>query len=196
MFESTAEKTEKKVNVKDMTVIALVTAVICIIAPFSIPIAISPIPITLALFALFLAGIILGKWKGVVCTVIYLLLGMVGLPVFNGFSGGVQKLVGPTGGYLIGYLFLVFFTGLFVEKFPNKIPMYFVGGIIGIIVCYAFGTVWFVLQYKVGFLEALCISIYSYGFSEVSSGGHYRFTGAKDPDPSESDLINILKKIT
>ena len=45
MFESTAEKTEKKVNVKDMTVIALVTAVICIIAPFSIPIAISPIPI-------------------------------------------------------------------------------------------------------------------------------------------------------
>lgn len=87
MFESTAEKTEKKVNVKDMTVIALVTAVICIIAPFSIPIAISPIPITLALFALFLAGIILGKWKGVVCTVIYLLLGMVGLPVFNGFSG-------------------------------------------------------------------------------------------------------------
>ena len=56
MFESTAEKTEKKVHVKDMTVIALVTAVICIIAPFSIPIAISPIPITLALFALFLAS--------------------------------------------------------------------------------------------------------------------------------------------
>ena len=52
MFESTVEKTEKKVNVKDMTVIALVTAVICIIAPFSIPIAISPIPITLALFFL------------------------------------------------------------------------------------------------------------------------------------------------
>ena len=107
MFESTAEKTEKKVNVKDMTVIALVTAVICIIAPFSIPIAISPIPITLALFALFLAGIILGKWKGVVCTVIYLLLGMVGLPVFNGFSGGVQKLVGPTGGYLTGWMTIV-----------------------------------------------------------------------------------------
>lgn len=162
MVESTAEKTEKKVNVKDVTVIALVTAVICIIAPFSIPIAISPIPITLALFALFLAGIILGKWKGVVCTVIYLLLGMVGLPVFNGFSGGVQKLVGPTGGYLIGYLFLVFFTGLFVEKFPNKIPMYFVGGIIGIIVCYAFGTVWFVLQYKVGFLEALTMCVFPY----------------------------------
>ena len=109
-----------------------------------------------------LAGIILGKWKGVVCTVIYLLLGMVGLPVFNGFSGGVQKLVGPTGGYLDRLPVFGIFTGLFVEKFPNKIPMYFVGGIIGIIVCYAFGTVWFVLQYKVGFLEALTMCVFPY----------------------------------
>lgn len=155
-------KDTKGISVRDMTVIALVTAVICIIAPFSIPIAISPIPITLALFALFLAGIILGKWKGVLSTVVYLLLGMVGLPVFTGFTGGVQKLAGPTGGYLVGYIFLVFFIGLFVEKFPNKIPMYFVGGILGIIACYAFGTVWFVIQYKVGFLEALTMCVFPY----------------------------------
>lgn len=161
-MELQQKKTEKKVNVKDMTVIALVTAVICTLHRFLFQSQFRRYPITLALFALFLAGIILGKWKGVVCTVIFLLLGMVGLPVFNGFSGGVQKLVGPTGGYLIGYLFLVFFTGLFVEKFPNKIPMYFVGGIIGIIVCYAFGTVWFVLQYKVGFLEALTMCVFPY----------------------------------
>ncbi len=157
-------KDTRGISVRDMTVIALVTAVICIIAPFSIPIpiAISPIPITLALFALFLAGIILGKWKGVLSTVVYLLLGMVGLPVFTGFTGGVQKLAGPTGGYLVGYIFLVFFIGLFVEKFPNKIPMYFVGGILGIIACYAFGTVWFVIQYKVGFLEALTMCVFPY----------------------------------
>ncbi len=147
----------------------------------------------------FLAGIILGKWKGVVCTVIYLLLGMVGLPVFNGFSGGVQKLVGPTGGYLIGYLFLVFFTGLFVEKFPNKIPMYFVGGIIGIIVCYAFGTVWFVLQYKVGFLEALTMCVFPYIpmdlvklVAAVIIGSQVR----KILIGQNLILINILKKIT
>lgn len=152
----------KKITVKDMTIIAMVTAVICIIAPFSIPIAISPIPITLALFALFLAGIILGKWKGVISTVVYLLLGMVGLPVFTGFTGGVQKLAGPTGGYLVGYIFLVFFIGLFVEKFPNKMPMYFVGGILGIIACYAFGTVWFIIQYKVGLLEALTMCVFPY----------------------------------
>lgn len=161
--QGTSERKDTRgISVRDMTVIALVTAVICIIAPFSIPIAISPIPITLALFALFLAGIILGKWKGVLSTVVYLLLGMVGLPVFTGFTGGVQKLAGPTGGYLVGYIFLVFFIGLFVEKFPNKIPMYFVGGILGIIACYAFGTVWFVIQYKVGFLEALTMCVFPY----------------------------------
>ena len=86
----------KKITVKDMTVIALVTAVICIISPFSIPIAVSPVPITLALFAIYLGGIILGWKKGLLSVVIYLLLGMVGLPIFSGFSGGVQKLVGPT----------------------------------------------------------------------------------------------------
>lgn len=151
-----------RISVREMTMIALVTAVICIIAPFSIPIPISPIPITLALFALFLAGIILGKWKGVISAVLYLLLGMVGLPVFTGFTGGVQKLAGPTGGYLVGYIFLVFFIGLFVEKFPGKILMYFVGGILGIVACYAFGTVWFVIQYKVGFLEALTMCVFPY----------------------------------
>lgn len=153
---------EGRISVREMTTIALVTAIICIIAPFSIPIPISPIPVTLALFALFLAGIILGKWKGVISAVLYLLLGMVGLPVFTGFTGGVQKLTGPTGGYLVGYIFLVFFTGLFVEKFPGKMPMYFLGGLLGIVSCYAFGTLWFVIQYKVGFLEALTMCVFPY----------------------------------
>ncbi|MCI8326387.1 MAG: biotin transporter BioY [Lachnospiraceae bacterium] len=152
----------KKITVKDMSVIAMVTAVISIISPFSIPIPISPIPITLSFFALFLAGIILGKWKGVISTIVYLLLGMAGLPVFTGFTGGIQKFVGPTGGYLVGYVFLVFFIGLFVEKFPGKILMYVVGGILGIIACYAFGTAWFVIQYQTGIMEALTMCVFPY----------------------------------
>lgn len=152
----------KKITVKDMTVIALVTAVICIISPFSIPIAVSPVPITLALFAIYLGGIILGWKKGLLSVVIYLLLGMVGLPIFSEFSGGVQKLVGPTGGYLVGFLFLVFFTGFFVDKFPNKIPMYFVGGLLGLVVCYLFGTLWFMIQYKTGFVETLGMCVIPY----------------------------------
>ena len=162
MFESTAEKTEKKVNVKDMTVIALVTAVICIIAPFSIPIAISPIPITLALFALFLAGIILGKWKGVVCTVIYLLLGLVGLPVFSGFSGGFAKLAGPTGGYLIGFLFMIPLTGILFEKTGKSFWKQFGAMVLGTLVCYLFGTVWLCLQLNLDFIGGLGVGVIPY----------------------------------
>ena len=158
----TATKKETALGIRQMAMIGVMTAVTCIAAPFSIPIPVSPVPLSLTTFILYLSVYILGTRNAFISYVIYLLLGMVGLPVFNGFSGGVQKLVGPTGGYLIGYLFLVFFTGLFVEKFPNKIPMYFVGGIIGIIVCYALGTVWFVLQYKVGFLEALTMCVFPY----------------------------------
>lgn len=154
--------TIKRITVRDMAVVALVTAVICIISPFSIPIAISPVPITLALFAVYLSGIILGCKRGLISVFVYLLLGMVGLPIFSGFTGGVQKLVGPTGGYLIGYIFLVWITGFFVERFPHKKGMYVAGGVIGLATCYLFGTIWFVLQYKVGFTAALTMCVIPY----------------------------------
>lgn len=151
-----------KIKAKDMTMVALVTAALCIISPFSIPIPISPIPITMALYAIYLGSIILGKARGVMSTLIYLLLGMVGLPVFTGFSGGLQKLAGPTGGYLIGYIFLAFFTGLFVEKYPGRLRMYFLGGVIGLVFCYAFGTAWFLFQYDVGVQAALVMCVLPY----------------------------------
>ena len=64
--------------------------------------------------------------------VIFLLLGMVGLPVFSGFSGGLAKLAGPTGGYLIGFIFTALVTGFFINKF-NKIYMYVIGMILGMV---------------------------------------------------------------
>lgn len=154
--------TAKQITVKDMAVVALVTAVICVIAPFSIPIAVSPVPMTLALFAIYLGGMILGCKRGLVSVLLYLLLGMVGLPIFSGFTGGAAKLIGPTGGYLIGYIFLVWITGFFVERFPNKKGMYFIGGAAGLMSCYLFGTVWFVLQYQVGFIAALTMCVIPY----------------------------------
>ena len=159
-MNNTATKTNSKFTIQQIAMIAVMTAVTCVLAPLSIPIG--PVPISLTNLVIYFSLFILGTEKGTISYLIYLLIGLVGIPVFSGFTSGPGKLFGPTGGYLIGYLFLVFFTGLFVEKFPNKIPMYFVGGIIGIIVCYAFGTVWFVLQYKVGFLEALTMCVFPY----------------------------------
>ena len=149
-----------RLTLREQLLAAMFAGVIAVSAQIVIPLGF--IPLSLQTFTVGLTATLLGRRTGSWAITLYLLLGFIGLPVFAGGKSGIGVLFGPTGGYLIGYLFLVFFTGLFVEKFPNKIPMYFVGGIIGIIVCYAFGTVWFVLQYKVGFLEALTMCVFPY----------------------------------
>ena len=98
---------------KDMTLIAVMAALICVAGPLSI--AIGPIPLSLASFAVYLAGAVLGAKRGPLAVAIYLLIGLVGVPVFSGFSGGFQKLIGVTGGYLVGYLPCALLTGLGVK---------------------------------------------------------------------------------
>ncbi len=145
-----------------MVLIALITAITCILAPMSIPIPVSPVPITLTNLVI-LIGIYLLGWKdATISYIIYLLLGLVGLPVFSGFSGGLGKLAGPTGGYLIGFIFLTLIAGLFVEKFPNNIPLIVLGMILGMIVTYLFGTIWLGYQMNASFLEALAIGVLPY----------------------------------
>ena len=91
------------------------TAIICVIAPFAITIPISPVPISLATFVIYLTIIILGWRDGVISVVLYVFLGFAGAPVFTGFTGGAGKVLGPTGGYIIGYIFLAFIEGAFVD---------------------------------------------------------------------------------
>ena len=101
-----------------MAVTALMTAVTCIVAPLSIPIG--PVPISLTNFAIYLSLYILGWKKGTVSYLLYLLLGLVGLPVFSGFSGGIAKLAGPTGGYIIGFIPMAIIAGIIIEKTHQK----------------------------------------------------------------------------
>lgn len=145
----------KNFKTVDFVTIALVAAVLCILAPVSITLGFTPIPITLGLFAVVMAGIILGRVRGTICVLVYILLGAVGLPVFSGYMGGIQKIAGPTGGYLWGYLFLVWITGYFVERFAGNWYMSFFGALVGTIVCYGFGTLWMGLQLKMTPMEAL-----------------------------------------
>ena len=121
-MEMTHEKTREKhsINTYQLTATALMAAVLCALASMSITIGI--VPISLATFVIYLDAYILGSRMATVSTFIYLLLGLVGLPVYSGFSSGPAKLFGPTGGYLFGYLFLAFISGWFIERFPkNKI---------------------------------------------------------------------------
>lgn len=149
-------------KIKDMTYIALVAAVMCVIAPITIPLPFTPIPISMATFVVYITTIIIGKKRAVISILIYLLIGAVGVPVFSGYSGGVQKIASPTGGYLIGYIFCAFVIGWFVEKFENKMYMYAVGVAVGTLTCYTVGTVWLSYQAQLTFTEALIMGVIPY----------------------------------
>lgn len=153
-----------KFTTKTMVTIALVTAITCILAPFSIPIPISPVPISLTNLILYISVFILSWKQATTSYIIYLLLGTVGLPVFSGFSGGLGKLAGPTGGYLAGFLFLTIISGIFVEKASGKyrIAIYAAGMIIGTAVTYFFGTIWLASQLNMTFVQGLAVGVFPY----------------------------------
>ena len=138
-----------------MTFISLCTAMMCILAPLSISIPVSPVPISLTIFAILISAYVLGLKGCVFSFLLYALIGLVGVPVFSKFTGGPGVLLGPTGGYIIGFVFVAFFSGLFIERFENKRYMHLIGMIMGIAICYAFGTAWLAQQAGMNFSSAL-----------------------------------------
>lgn len=145
-----------------LTLIALMTAITCILGPLSIVVPISPVPLSFTNLAVFLTVMILGWKKGTVSYLIYLLIGFIGVPVFSSFTSGPAKLLGPTGGYLIGFIFMAIVSGLFIEKFNGKVYMYLLGMAIGAFICYAFGTVWLSIQANLNFGAALMAGVIPY----------------------------------
>lgn len=152
----------QKIRTKQMVLIALMTAVTCVLGPLSIPLPFSPVPISLTNFAIFLAIFVLGMKSGTISFIIYLLLGAVGVPVFSSFRGGFQVLVGPTGGYLIGFIFLALIMGFALDHFDRKLVPTIIGMIIGMAVCYAFGTVWLAKLLSLSFKEGLMMGVIPY----------------------------------
>ena len=133
-------------TVKDMTLTAVIAALLCIAGPLSI--AVGPVPLSLATFAVYLAGVILGRKWGTVSVGLYLLIGIIGVPVFSGFSGGFQKLAGVTGGYLVGYLPCAFLTGMGAERAKNEGRKWVLPAmmVLGTVILYGIGTAWFMIQ--------------------------------------------------
>ncbi len=152
----------KHTKTQTLTIIALMAAVTCILGPLSITIPVSPVPISFTNLAIYLTVMILGWKKGVVSYLIYLLIGLAGVPVFSAFTSGPGKLLGPTGGYLIGFVFLALISGFFVEKFNGKIYMYAAGMVVGTAVTYAFGTIWLAYQAHMDFAAALMAGVIPY----------------------------------
>jgi len=137
-----------------MTRIALMAAVLCILAPISIPVPVSSVALTLATFVLYLMAYILKPRQVLTVVGIYLLLGAIGLPVFSGYMAGISRFAAPGGGYLIGYLFLAGISSWFVQKY-SAVSMQVIGMFLGTLVMYTLGTLWMANTTGISFLSAL-----------------------------------------
>ena len=101
------------------------------------------------------------KW-GTVATALYILIGLAGVPVFAGFTSGPAKLLGPTGGYMIGYLFVALISGFFIDKWFGKLWMHAVGMVTGTGICYLLGTLWLAHSASLTFKAALMAGVIPY----------------------------------
>ena len=141
------------IPVRDMVNTALFTAVLCVVAPFSI--SIGPIPLSFATLVIYLAAGSL-SWKySTLSVLIYVALGAVGLPVFSNFGGGFHKIAGLTGGFIIGYIPLALVASLSVELFKGKRLFFIFGMVIGTALLYTCGVIWFMLQSGASLVTAL-----------------------------------------
>ncbi len=139
----------KKTETKRLVLCGVCAALTCVLAPLSIPIPVSAVPISLATFAVLLSAALLGPKLGVISQAVYILLGCIGLPVFAGFSGGPGAIAGPTGGYIVGYLLLalveggIYYTLGGRGRYLKKTGVLVFAMIVGTAALYALGTVWF-----------------------------------------------------
>lgn len=156
--------TKKSMKAADMTSIALLAVLIAICSWISIPAA---VPFTMQTFAIFLAVGLLGGKRGTTAVLIYLLLGAVGIPVFAGFQGGLGYMLGATGGYIIGFLFSALIMWALEPVLGQKPWGLLFSMILGLLVCYLFGTLWFMAVYAktsgaIGLMTALGWCVFPY----------------------------------
>ncbi|MBR4800834.1 MAG: biotin transporter BioY [Clostridia bacterium] len=137
-------------HTRDLTYIALTVGLISVCSWISVP---TIVPFTLQTFAVFASVLLLGGKRGTIAILCYILLGLAGAPVFSNMTGGVGVLAGPTGGYIIGFLFVGLAYWLAETIFGKRLFAQITSLVIGLAVCYAFGTAWFVLVYGNSFGE-------------------------------------------
>ncbi|BCN32464.1 biotin transporter BioY [Anaeromicropila herbilytica] len=152
----------ERLSIYDITAMGIMAAVLCVLGPLSIPIPFSPVPITFTNFVIYLTAFLFGYKKGTITYLIYLLVGLAGLPVFSGFSSGFAKLAGPTGGYLIGFIFMMMTSGYIMERFNRKIIPCVIAMVIGTMITYTLGTAWLGYQLHMDFMHALSIGVLPY----------------------------------
>ena len=145
--------------VRKLTVVAMLTALICIVGPLTLPVG--PIPVSLTSAVLLLTACLLGGRRAALCAGVYLLIGLTGLPVLAGFTGGAARLLGPTGGFLLGYLPLAGVAGAVCTRTERRVLQ--AGGmLLGLAALYTLGTGWYCLQAGVSLSGALTVCVWPF----------------------------------
>lgn len=156
--------TSTRQHTTELVYIAMFAVLIAICSWLSIP---TTVPFTMQTFAVFFTLLVLGGKRGTIAVTVYLLLGAIGIPVFAGFTGGFGILMGTTGGYLIGFLVMTILYWLIIKQPGQKALLELFVLIIGLFLCYAFGTMWFILVYtanvsEIGITSALMWCVIPY----------------------------------
>ena len=154
---SSIQKDRKFLTTQNMTLIAVMTALMCVLGPLSIPIG--PVPITPVLVVMFLSVYILGTRRAGIATLLYILIGLVGVPVFASFTAGPSKLFGPTGGYIVAYIPMVLIAGFLIGKCGGRIILEFLSMVLALIFLYLIGTIWLMLLSNMTFMAALAVGV-------------------------------------
>lgn len=157
---------KKRSMVYQLTTCALMAALMCVLGPMSIQIG--PIPVSFTNLVIYLAVYLLGMKGATISYLVYLLLGAVGMPVFSGFAGGLGKLAGPTGGYLIGFIVMALISGFVMEKSHANAVITILGMIAATLVDYVLGTIRFVLQMQCEVWYALTVCVFPFLLVDLS----------------------------
>lgn len=158
-----------RLRIHDITRIAIFAALTCVLSQIIIPLPFTPVPLTMGLLAVFITGALLPPKGAVLAQTVYLALGIIGLPVFHGFTGGFTRVLGPTGGYLMVYPLMALCISLSVAlsdrksgttSFSMKLAFYCLGGhLMALLVCYGVGTLWMCVYSSISFMEALPLAV-------------------------------------
>lgn len=169
------KKSANKISLSGTVLTAVFSALLCVLSPFTLPLG--GVPLTLSIFAVCCVSTVLGK-KGVISVLLYIILGAIGLPVFAAFTGGIGVLAGPTGGFILGYIPLALITGYAAEK-QKSVAFSFGFSLLGLILCYFCGFLWYIFTAEVSFWQGLTVSVFPFIIPDIIKISAGVFLGRK-----------------
>lgn len=168
--EMTMEAVKQRSKTYDLVYISILVVLITVCSWISIPLT---VPVTLQTFGVFTAVGLLGGKRGTLAVLVYILMGTIGIPVFSGFTGGIGILAGTTGGYIAGFLFSALIMWGMEKLFGRSILVLTGSMVLGLLVCYAVGTLWFMAVYAassgaVGILTVLGWCVFPFIIPDIA----------------------------